>query len=1057
METLPGGQDIYVYGEGWDFGSLKDKGFDDRHATQLNMAGTGIGTFNDRIRDAAHGGFNDKPEQGFINGQFYDPNGIGGSNQGTLRYSQDRLRIGLAGNLQTFSFTDQADNSVTGASLNGTGYTLDPQEAVNYVTKHDNETLFDLNAYKLPRGDDGTNVTSMADRVRAHNMGLSVIGLGQGIPFLHAGSDMLRSKSMDRNSYDSGDWFNRLDFTYNDNNFPAGLPPAWDNSGQYSTITPLLQDSDLYAGNSDIVDSVDHFQEMLQIRYSSPLFRLTTADDINSRVQFHNTGSSQLDGLIVMSLSDQPEPDLDGNNESIWVLFNANDEQQTFTVNELLNDVSVALHPVQQGSADPVVQTASFDSATGTFTIPARTTAVFESQAIIDSPSSLDYVGRMFPRGGQSNAYNVGESATHEVYVQVYEQGITDSTGQGAGISCYVSYGPVGGTQTDVAMSYNTDIGINDNNDEYVGTLDISALAAGTYSVDTYCQLDGETKKKWRQDDLGISPVDEGFSIISVLPGSTPPPDDTFVHLFEWKWSDIENECPYLADVGYDAVQVSPPQEHAVLDTADTDPWWTRYQPVSYTLQGRSGSPAEFQSMVNACNAVGVDIYVDAVINHTTGQNVESTGSAGTVYNHYDHPGLYDGDDYHYCGTNSGASDDSVDDITNYNRRYEVQECELVDLADLETDNANVQTTIGAYLQSLVDMGVAGFRIDASKHMFTHDITQIMGTVTGDFYVFQEVIGAAGEPVKPYEYVINGDVTEFGYSNAIGNAFNCGGNLAGLENIGNGLLRSDDAVVFVDNHDNQRGHGAGGACVLDHTDGDDKYNLGNVFMLAYPYGYPKVMSSYVWDYTPNLPNIENADSNPPPTAPVYDGNGNVTGCNDTDWVCEHRRQPIAGMVGFRAATSGQPLTDWSTISTNQVAFGRGNQGFVVLNNTGSALTGQTFNTSLNAGTYCDVITGGLSNDGLSCVGTAINVNTNGEIIGTDVPATSAIAIHASARLSINNTDVNGDLLVTPQDAVYVINRIGDNDPSADVNGDTFVNDTDVQAVIADIGTDNRPD
>jgi pullulanase len=370
--------DIYVYGEGWDFGSAKTKGFTD-YARQLNMTGTGIGTFNDKIRDAVHGGYqgdysNESHRQGFANGQSYDWNNYEYTNrfQGDLRYSQDRVRIGLAGSLQNFPLVDQNDSNTTGAGLNGTGYTLDPQETVNYVSKHDNETLFDLNIYKLPV------TTPMDERVRAQNVALSVVGLSQGIPFFHMASDMLRSKSMDRDSYDSGDWFNKVDFTYSDNNFGAGLPPAWRNdpATKWPVQTPLLNNAALKPTQTDILSGVNHLQEILEIRQSSPLFRLRSEADIVERVRFHNTGSSQQDGLIVMTITDTGSVDLDPIYEGVVVLFNANKTQQNFTIAEMAGQ-NLALHPTQESSYDPLVQTAAVNSATGVFTVPARTTAVF--------------------------------------------------------------------------------------------------------------------------------------------------------------------------------------------------------------------------------------------------------------------------------------------------------------------------------------------------------------------------------------------------------------------------------------------------------------------------------------------------------------------------------------------------------------------------------------------------------------------------------------------------------------------------------------------------------
>jgi len=287
----------------------------------------------------------------------------------------DQIRVGMAGNLASYQFIDRNGNLVAGAEVdyNGqpAGYTEDPQEDITYISKHDNQTLYDNNTYKVPVA------TSMADRVRIQNVGLSTVLLGQGVPFMHAGSDLLRSKSLDRDSFNSGDWFNKLDFTYHSNSFGAGLPVAGKNQENWPIMQPLLANPDLKPAMDDINFSAALYQELLQIRYSSPLFRLQTADDVQARVAFHNTGPDQLPGFVVMSLSDLVETDLDRGHELFVVLINANDEAQTITVSDLAGK-ELALHLVQVNSVDDVVKTAFFDSAGGTFMVPGRTTAVFE-------------------------------------------------------------------------------------------------------------------------------------------------------------------------------------------------------------------------------------------------------------------------------------------------------------------------------------------------------------------------------------------------------------------------------------------------------------------------------------------------------------------------------------------------------------------------------------------------------------------------------------------------------------------------------------------------------
>lgn len=371
------GRKIYVYGEGWNFGEVADNARGE-NATQINMGGTGIGTFSDRLRDAVRGGsaFGGRTDQGFISGLFTNPNGI---TEGTeeaqrellLLYS-DQIMLGLAGNLRDYEFVGREGTVVRGEDVpyndDPGGYALDPQEHIVYIEKHDNETLYDILQYKIPAG------TSMADRVRMQNLGSSIVLLSQGVPFIHAGQDMLRSKSMDRNSYNSGDWFNRLDFTYTSNNWGVGLPPAGDNQAMWPTMQTLLAQPELKPSESDIRAAMAHFNEILRIRYSSKLFRLETASQVQEMVQFHNVGPDQTLGLIVMSITDTQ--DIDPNYDKIVVLFNARSEEVAFA-EPLLAEINLVLHLVLAESQDAVVKTATFDSAAGEFTVPALTTAVF--------------------------------------------------------------------------------------------------------------------------------------------------------------------------------------------------------------------------------------------------------------------------------------------------------------------------------------------------------------------------------------------------------------------------------------------------------------------------------------------------------------------------------------------------------------------------------------------------------------------------------------------------------------------------------------------------------
>jgi alpha-amylase len=442
-------------------------------------------------------------------------------------------------------------------------------------------------------------------------------------------------------------------------------------------------------------------------------------------------------------------------------------------------------------------------------------------------------------------------------------------------------------------------------------------------------------------------------------------------HLFEWKWTDVGRECARtLGPKGYGGVQISPPQEHVVLP-ADGYPWWQHYQPVSYRLESRMGNRAQLGAMVRTCHAAGVKVYADVVLNHMAGADRSGTGSAGSPFSPYTYPGTYGPQDFHHCGRNG------TDDIQNWNDAWEIRNCELVNLSDLDTGAPYVRGRLTAYLDDLMSLGVDGFRVDAAKHVEPSDLAAIFGATARRGYVYQEVFSHPGDVVPTSAYTGVGDVTEFSYGETVSSAFRSG-DLASLSTVGTapGWLPPDRAVVFTDNHDTQRG-----GSVLTYKDGP-LHTLGNVFALAHPYGTPVVMSSYTFTDT---------DAGPP-----SDGGGttrNVT-CGSGGWVCEHAQRAVANMVGFRNATAGAGLSDWWTNGGDQVAFGRGSRGYVVVNRGSGALT-RTFQTSLPAGTYCDVVHGETRSG--RCTGPVATVDSGGRLTAT-VGSMDALAIHAGALI-----------------------------------------------------------
>ncbi|WP_194420684.1 pullulanase-type alpha-1,6-glucosidase [Microbacterium abyssi] len=375
------GKAIYLYGEGWNFGEVVDNALFEQ-ATQGQLGRTGIGTFNDRLRDAVHGG---SPvdgastyQQGFGTGLGTDPNGnaINGTPEeaiADLGHQTDLVKLGLAGNLRDFSFVTSDGETTAGEDIDyrgaQAGYADEPGEVINYVDAHDNETLYDLSVFKLPTD------TKMADRVRMNTLSLATVTLSQSPSFWHAGTELLRSKSLDRNSYDSGDWFNRIDWTGQESTFGSGLPSAADNEDKWSIMAPLLADPVLKPGAEDIAAAEASALDLLRVRSEVDLLQLGSADLIEQKVSFPGSGTDAAPGVIAMHIDDLVGEDVDPALDGALVVFNATPDAVTQTIDALAGR-DFALTDAQASGADAVVKTTVWDSATGTVTVPARSVAV---------------------------------------------------------------------------------------------------------------------------------------------------------------------------------------------------------------------------------------------------------------------------------------------------------------------------------------------------------------------------------------------------------------------------------------------------------------------------------------------------------------------------------------------------------------------------------------------------------------------------------------------------------------------------------------------------------
>lgn len=435
----------------------------------------------------------------------------------------------------------------------------------------------------------------------------------------------------------------------------------------------------------------------------------------------------------------------------------------------------------------------------------------------------------------------------------------------------------------------------------------------------------------------------------TVAQAAPPGAKDVTAVMFEWKFDSVAKACTdSLGPAGYGFVQVSPPQEH--IQGAQ---WWTSYQPVSYRIAGRLGDRTQFKNMVDTCHAAGVKVVADSVINHMSAGN--GTGTGGSPYTKYNYPGIYSAPDFDNCTTQIG---------NNYGDRGNVQNCELVGLADLDTGEDYVRGKIAGYLNDLLSLGVDGFRIDAAKHMAAADLSNIKSRLTNpNVYWKHEAIHGAGEAVSPSEYLGSGDVQEFRYGRSLKQVFQ-NENLAHLKNFGEGwgFMPSGQSNVFVANHDTERG-----GDTMTYKNGS-AYTLAHVFMLAWPYGNPDVHSGY---------EFSDHDAGPP-------NGGQVNACYSDGWKCQHAWREISSMVALRNTARGQAVTNWWDNGGDQIAFGRGDKAYVAINHEGSALS-RTFQTSLPSGTYCDVQSGN-----------AVTVNGSGQFTAT-VAAGTAVALHANAR------------------------------------------------------------
>jgi alpha-amylase len=448
------------------------------------------------------------------------------------------------------------------------------------------------------------------------------------------------------------------------------------------------------------------------------------------------------------------------------------------------------------------------------------------------------------------------------------------------------------------------------------------------------------------------------------------------VQMFEWTWNSLAKECTTnLGPAGYDWVEVSPPQEHIAGDQ-----WWIHYQPVSYKIESKLGTRAEFANMVDTCDKAGVSIIADAVINHmSSGSGV---GWAGSKYGKYDYPGIYSDADFHHCSSATG-------EIEDWNDLTEVQECELLGLADLNTSSVKVQGKIIDYLKDLRSLGVKGFRIDAAKHIAVSDLKQIVSAMPADTSFLFEVYDG---PAKPAEYREFGNTFGFKWSRLVPGMFDDAGVLAGEASpaVLDLLEPADSTIAMVTNHDTERDKST-----LSYKN-KVKFELANMFMLAIPYGKPMIYSGYAFTDRDAGPKVLNTGKTADATCPTKPSALTVGSVAAGNFVCSHRWAGITGMIQWRDTVGAEKLQTFYD-KYNAYGFSRGKLGFVLFNTAPNKFV-HSVKTSLPAGNYCNAAITGRLGAKVACATSARVVVAKDGTAKLNLGPWSAVAISKASRL-----------------------------------------------------------
>ncbi|WP_367989020.1 pullulanase-type alpha-1,6-glucosidase [Vibrio sp. NTOU-M3] len=645
--------DTWFYGEGWNFGEVAN-GQRGENATQWPMAGTGIGSYNDRLRDGVRGG-----------GPF-DSGGALLSNPGfanagdrfseELKSRMDLIRYGMAGNLQNYPLETYSGATVYGRDYQyggqGAAYTLDPQESINYVSKHDNQTLWDFNQYKASAD------ISPADRARMQIVGMSTVMLGQGVPFLHMGAELLRSKSMERDSYDSGDWYNKVDFSKQTNNWNIGLPRADKDQANWSAIQSIISNPNTIATAQDIEWTDDAFKALLKIRSTTPLLKLLSEEEVLKRVRFHNTGPEALPGMIVMSVNDgvSAGADLDKAHDAIVIAINANTKAQSIAIETAEN---FQLHPVLLASGDEIVKQAKFSE--GRFSIPALTAAVFVQPQQGEQGSGLEVETKpvdVAPYGstklylrGSMNGWSVSDELQYQgdgIYIfegylmpGVYEFKLASEDWATVNLG-FGSFTTANGSVL-LEDAGNGNIKVTVSNQgvyEFVlNALDQNALQVGVVdkNLDYACYQDSNPACDLRIYQVMMESFVDGDSKhdYGVGYGTSHHKGDL---------QGVIDSLDYIASLNMNAIWLTPIFDSCAGEGGDDKLDATGYFACDYfNVDPNFGTKEKLKELVDKAHAKGLYVILDGVFGHThiNGVKTSPSGKQPSLRSEAGYPGMY--------------------------------------------------------------------------------------------------------------------------------------------------------------------------------------------------------------------------------------------------------------------------------------------------------------------------------------------------------------------------------------------------------------------------------